>query len=107
MITLRITFLGIWKGGGQEGFTHMRAFTYNFSKLFSPHILLRCAGQESWKIDGSSFIQCINCAKFSYIGIVMLCGVVHTEQALGGEGKYRGLDLILITKLITDTSNPY
>ena len=37
----------------------------------------------------------------------MLCGVVHTEQALGGEGKYRGLDLILITKLITDTSHPY
>ena len=27
--------------------------------------------------------------------------------ALGGEGKYRGLDLILTTKLITDTSHPY
>lgn len=93
MITLGITFLYIWKGGGQEGFTrmtafkfnfstHMRAFKINFSKLFSPHILLRRAGQESWRVDRSSFIQYINCAKFSYVGIVMLCGVVHTAQAL-------------------------
>ena len=40
------------------------------------------SGQESWKVDGSSFIQWINCAKFSSVGIVMLCGVVHTVQAL-------------------------
>ena len=74
--------------------THMRAFKINFSKLFSPHILLRRAGQESWRVDRSSFIQYINCAKFSYVGIVMLCGVVHTAQALWwGEGKYRRLDL--------------
>ena len=81
----------------------MRAIKFNFFKLFSPCILLHCAGQESWKVDRRSLIQCISCA----VGIVMLCGIVHTEQALGGEGKYRGLDLILITKLITDTSNPY
>ena len=105
VITLGITFFYIWKGGGQEGFTrmtafkfnfstHMRAFKINFSKLFSPHILLRRAGQESWRVDRSSFIQYINCAKFSYVGIVMLCGVVHTAQALWwGEGKYRRLDL--------------
>ena len=59
--------------------THMRAFKINFSKLFSPHILLRRAGQESWREDKSSFIQNINCAKFSYVGIVMLCGVVLCE----------------------------
>ena len=81
----------------------MRAIKFNFFKLFSPCILLHCAGQESWKVDRNSFIHCISCA----VGFVMLCGVVHTEQPLGGEGKYRGLDLILITKLITDTSNPY
>ena len=96
-------YIGKWKGGGQGGFTHMRAIKFNFFKLFSPCILLHCAGQESWKVDRNSLIHCISCA----VGIVMLCGVVHTEQALGGEGKYRGLDLILITKLITDTSNPY
>ena len=96
-------YIGKWKGGGQGGFTHMRAIKFNFFKLFSPCILLHCAGQESWKVDRNSLIHCRSCA----VGFVMLCGVVHTEQALGGEGKYRGLDLILITKLITDTSNPY
>ena len=63
--------------------THMRAFKINLSKLLSPHILLRRAGQESWREDKSSFIQNINCAKFSYVGIVMLCGVVHTAHCTG------------------------
>ena len=44
-------YIGKWKGGGQGGFTHMRAIKFNFFKLFSPCILLHCAGQESWKVD--------------------------------------------------------
>ena len=77
--------------------------TRSFSSCFLLVFCFIALAKRAGKLIGRSLIQCISCA----VGIVMLCGVVHTEQALGGEGKYRGLDLILITKLITDTSNPY
>ena len=39
----KVEFLNtlILVNGRDEGFTHMRGFTFNFSKLFSHHILLR------------------------------------------------------------------
>ena len=54
MITLGITFC-ILVNGREEvrgaSLIYMRAIKFNFFKLFSPCILLHCAGQESWKVD--------------------------------------------------------
>ena len=105
MITLGITFC-ILVNGREEVRGALLIWEQLNSTFSSCLLLVFCfiaLAKRAGKLIGRSLIQCISCA----VGIVMLCGVVHTEQALGGEGKYRGLDLILITKLITDTSHPY